>query len=156
MPKLTRERREVVVSTAVRAGQLNQAAIAFRDQVRQAINVPGAPQLGVVWQDPPPDFPVSDFILDSFCGKLIAQFDHVFNGEDVMGRFRFYRHMGDVVHPKLAEFWAILIDANGSATWSTSGSLEWSTNDESDLREFVYRLLGELYEKLDRVSTTSV
>ncbi|SEU36277.1 hypothetical protein SAMN03159335_05411 [Burkholderia cepacia] len=151
MPKLTQEFREVVVSTTVRVGQLNKAAVEFRDNVKQAVSVPGAAKLGVAWQDSPPDLPVPGFILTSFGGKLIAEFDHVFNGEDVMGRFRFYRHVGDVVEPKFAEFWAILFDANGNATWSSSGGLEWSTSNEGDLREFVYRLLAELYGKFDRV-----
>ncbi|RQU16251.1 hypothetical protein DF153_21280 [Burkholderia cenocepacia] len=151
MPKLLQEVRDVVVSTTVRVGQLNDAAVEFRDSVKRAVSVPGAEKLGVAWQDSPPDLPVPGFILTSFGGKLIAEFDHVFNGVDVMGRFRFYRHVGDVVDPKLAEFWAILIDSNGNATWSSSGSLEWSTKNEGDLREFVYRLLAELYENLDRV-----
>ncbi|WP_322055847.1 hypothetical protein [Burkholderia cenocepacia] len=151
MPKLLQEVREVVVSTSVRMGQLNDAAVEFRDSVQRAVSVAGAKKLGVAWQDSPPDSPVSGFVLDSFCGKLVAEFDHVFNGEDVMGRFRFYRHVGDVIRPKLSEFWAILIDPNGNATWSSSGSFEWSARNEVDLREFVYRLLAELYEKLDRV-----
>ncbi|KVN30716.1 hypothetical protein WJ63_08010 [Burkholderia pyrrocinia] len=90
-------------------------------------------------------------MLNSFGGKLIAEFDHVASGSDLMGRFRFYRHVGEVVRPRLAEFWAILIDADGSASWSVPGELEWTTTNEADVREFLYRLLGELYGKIDRV-----
>lgn len=151
MPKLTREIREVVVNTAARAGQVNQAAIAFREQVERAISVPGAAELGVIWQDSPEGLPLPGFVLNSFGGKLIAEFDHVASGSDLMGRFRFYRHVGEVVRPRLAEFWAILIDADGSASWSVPGELEWTTTNEADVREFLYRLLGELYGKIDRV-----
>lgn len=151
MPKLTREIREVVVSTAARADRVNRAAVAFHDQVRAGLSVPGAVELGLAWQESTGELPPPGFVIISFSGNVIADFDHVANGADLMGRFRFYRHVGDAIQPKLAEFWSILIDEHGSATWSVPGIVEWSTTSESDVREFLYRLLAELYDKIDRV-----
>ncbi|HDV8348814.1 TPA: hypothetical protein RKT01_000552 [Burkholderia vietnamiensis] len=150
MPKLTVQQQGTAAAAAKRAGQLNAAAIAFREHVKTVVAREGSIELGVQWHDHEAIDPPS-FALTTFSSTVIAAFDHVSDGQQLLGRYRFFRIAGDPMKPTPAVFWEILIDDFGSATWSIPGQLEWSSGNESEVVSFVYRLLFEFYGTVDRI-----
>ncbi|WP_438332874.1 hypothetical protein [Burkholderia pseudomallei] len=150
MPKLTTQQQGIAIDAGRRAGRLNGAAIAFREHVKSIVSREGSVQLGVQWRDVEAISPPG-FALDTYSGTVIAAFDHVTDGQQLLGRYRFYRMVGDPINPTPAEFWGILIDDLGSATWSIPAQLEWSSGNESDVVSFIYRLLFEFYGTVEKV-----
>jgi len=139
-----------VVDTARLAGRLKAAAIAFRENVKTVTAREGSTQLGVQWRDHEA-IVAPGFVLGTFSDTIIAAYDHVSDGQQMLGRYRFFRMVGDPIKPTPAAFWEILIDEFGSSTWSIPGQLEWSSGNESEVVSFVYRLLFEFYGTIERV-----
>ncbi|WP_157647307.1 hypothetical protein [Burkholderia ubonensis] len=150
MPKLSMQQQGAAVDAARLAGRLNAAAIAFHENVKKVTAREGSVQLGVQWRDHEAIFAPS-FVLETFSGRIIAAYDHVSDGQQMLGRYRFFRMVGDPIKPTPTAFWEILIDEFGSSTWSIPGQIEWSSGNESEVVTFVYRLAFEFYETIERV-----
>ena len=153
MPKHTVQQQGIAVDTARIAGEVNAAAIVFREKFKAVTERPGSAALGVKWRDLDSISPAG-FAFDTFSGPVIAAFDHVdhaSDGGELRGRYRLYRYVGSPLKPELKEFWAFLINESGSATWAIPGPFEWNTGIDPDVVNFVYRALLEFYGTIDQV-----
>ncbi|AOI98114.1 hypothetical protein [Burkholderia sp. LA-2-3-30-S1-D2] len=155
MPKHSAQQQGIAVDTARIAGELNAAAVIFREKFKAVAERPGSATLGVRWRDLE-SVSAPSFAFDTFSGTVIAAFDHVdsasaSDGGGLRGRYRLYRFDGNPIKPELKEFWAFLTNESGSATWAIPGQFEWNTGIDSDVVSFVYRSLLEFYGTIDQV-----
>ncbi|MGN4188705.1 hypothetical protein ACS0Y6_06730 [Burkholderia gladioli] len=147
MPKLNQEMREYVASAGVQAEQVLKVSFVFREKLQEYLARFGE-EYGVSWRDKDTvDSP--GFVLDSACGNIVADFDHVQRAGEILGMYRFYRYGGTPLKRELINFWGVTFSASGNASWSPEGTWEWRLDNDSDVVAFIPRVMLEFYSAIE-------
>ncbi|MBJ9673354.1 hypothetical protein [Burkholderia gladioli] len=150
MPKHLSQQHANAVDDARLAGEINSAASRFRENVKAVLDGPGLSEVGLTWSEDVSVAPLG-FSIETRSGIAIAAFDHISTGGQLLGRYRFYRAAGNPFKPQLKEFWSILVNESGIATWSIPGTFEWVSGNKSEVIDFVDRFLIEFYGTIEEI-----